>query len=316
MIERWLERIRSGYISDREVQHLVYEAHKISLAYLRIRVKRNDYILELMGGSYDDLAWDCVSELFLRDENGRFTNIGECLREYGSDDNSQRNIPAFRRMVFTKTNDTIFTLLGRYDSSLSKIIRNIKLAAADHPAVEIQNFGNDNHIVFDGAGVACGSTEPDLLLAQLISNIPPKPNTRDLLQATADLFSRTEDLGNSISVVQLAYIYRKLFVKLQDCESTVDEKPHREIVVQERAKLLDISISEQSRHLRYTYVNGGKLNDSEFSELIIVAKRILINRYVTQSTDFGYYEFYSEHFKTVSKKSYREGHRSTLTLPM
>ena len=312
MVERLLKKIRSGYISDQEVQCLVYEAHKISLAYLRIRVKRNDYILELMGGSYDDLAWDCVSELFERDENGRFSNIRECLHEYGAGQCDQKNISAFRRMVFTKTNDTIFTLLGRYDSSLSKIIRNIKLAVTDHSSVHIKNFGNDNHVIFNGTDVACGSMSPDLLLSQLLPNVPNKPNIRDLLQSTLDLFSRTDNLGNSISVVQLAYIYRKLFVKLHGSEPAIDDKPHREIIEQERSKLLDIAVSAKSENLRSTYVKCGKLTDTEFTGLITVAKKILMNKYVALSTDFGYYEFYTQQFKTVSKKSYRKGHRSTL----
>ena len=312
MVERLLKKIKSGYISDQEVQCLVYEAHKISLAYLRIRVKRNDYILELMGGSYDDLAWDCVSELFERDENGRFSNIRECLNEYGADNCDQKNISAFRRMVFTKTNDTIFNLLGRYDSSLSKIIRNIKLAAADHPSVQIEYFGKDNHVVFDGSDVACGSMEPDILLNRLLSSVNGKPSIKDLLEATSDLFYQTKELGNSISVVQLAYLYRKLFVKLQSTEVLDNNQSYREIDAQERIKLLDTAILDLSKSLKTTYVKCDKLSEAEFGKLVVVAKQILMNRYVTQSTDFGYYEYYVEQFKTVSKESYREGHRSML----
>lgn len=84
---------------------------------------------ERLGLSEVDLAFDCIGDLFGRDEAGRFRQIEAYFGgiETGVLDDAELLV-LLRRLVYSRVNHALFRLYQDLDPAFSRILRNVKLA--------------------------------------------------------------------------------------------------------------------------------------------------------------------------------------------
>lgn len=121
------------------IRQFVALAYRLSRSY--VRSSRNAGVIEavVFRNQPEDLALDLIADLFERDENGRFVRIADFYADQDVSSSSDTRLWSLTKsLVLGQINDALFALYGDADRSLSRIIRNIKRAAARIDDVVLQ----------------------------------------------------------------------------------------------------------------------------------------------------------------------------------
>lgn len=96
-----------------------------------------------IGLTPQDIAIDCIAELFQRDASGTYVQLKTYFGGLGIENLSGEEILThLRRLVFSKVNDGLFRIYNEVDPSLGKIIRNIKFVIGTvHNFEELERIG-------------------------------------------------------------------------------------------------------------------------------------------------------------------------------
>lgn len=289
----------------------------LALAYLKKKVQSgNTYLLTLMG-SLEDLAWDCIADLFERDESNNFVQFERYFAEDTITELSEQQVQIrLRRLIFSKVNDGIFRNFGVFDLSLSKIIRNLKLAA-DKLGIPIERQGHHNFLFFSDRS----STReykpimpPEFLEIKLTTRLQATHiDIPDVLGEAIHIFQQQNMYQQRYALVQLARIIRRSFVYLHD-EWPENHHPEDPVISKGQLRKYLLSILKEHRLSFYrSYVEKGKIKIEILDKYIRCVKRIIEHHYIME-TQIGdsYYDHFKQEFPSVSKEEYREVHRQYL----
>jgi len=175
----------SGQYSQSEVVEFINLTQKISLSYLkyqemmgkRISGDRPESDLEL-----EDLALDCVAELFSRDENLQFFQLKRYYEAKFSEQpvDDAEVLILTRRLVVRKTKQELSRIFRERDPEGAKIVRNIKVAIRS--AEKLHTFHDlGREFVFYSNGCHLKSPETEVkvtrpLAQYLRKKLPPIPD--------------------------------------------------------------------------------------------------------------------------------------------
>jgi len=127
-----IKKICAGTYTSTELVQFVNLLQKAALSYLRYQELSGKRIALVRQDreELEDLAVDCVAELFMRDENGAFVQLrkyfGQKLEELG--DNDAEMMLQVRRLVVKKTKQELSRIFRERDPEGAKVVRNIKVA--------------------------------------------------------------------------------------------------------------------------------------------------------------------------------------------
>jgi len=97
-----------------------------SLKYSIIDGSKNQ---ETIGLTRNDVAYDCIADLFQKDDAGRFVKLIAYFSSFNLEEISDQEIVVlFRRIVSSRVQQGLFHLYRETDPSLGKILRNIKFS--------------------------------------------------------------------------------------------------------------------------------------------------------------------------------------------
>ncbi len=118
---------------------VVRRAYQLALVRLRQLMNSGRLHLHSFGIPVEGVAFDCIAELFQRDEEGRFVDIadyfsGDRSMDLMDEDEARHH---FRVLVFRKLQDGISRLYRENDPILSRLIRNIKVAFCGTPGIVV-----------------------------------------------------------------------------------------------------------------------------------------------------------------------------------
>ncbi len=201
-----VQNIISGRYSQGELVQLINLAQKISLSYLkyqevsgkRISGERVETEIEL-----EDMAIDCIAELFSGDGHGNFPQL---IRYYQPkfDENAnitdQEVLVLTRRLVVRKTKQELSRIFRERDPEGAKIVRNIKVAirSSDHLHI-FKDMGKE--FVFYKNGFFIDESLPVNLHEYahfLRKSNPPIPDDY-LVTRFMNLYNPTDSVSNSIN---------------------------------------------------------------------------------------------------------------------
>lgn len=123
-----------------EIKQLVNLFHKAAIAYLRPKAAMYQRMMD--GMTLEEVALDAIADLFEQRSGTGFPKLASWLNrnisiEMMSDDALWVE---FRRIVLGAVNQHLYRLFRYADPSLSKILRNLKLALKAHPHLQLQEI--------------------------------------------------------------------------------------------------------------------------------------------------------------------------------
>ncbi len=288
----------------------------IALAYLKMKVKSGNSFITSLGTTLDDLALDCIADLFERDEQGRFLHFESYFGKGQLSELSEVELQSrLRRLVFSKVNDGLFRNIGIYDMSLSKIIRNLKLAA-DKQGLSINRVDGDNELLFN-RDLSDHRTRPvmppEFLEIRLTNRLNLNMETPDVLSVLTDIFLEQRVYQQKYPVVQLARIIRRSSINLHDKPKSSTQTQNLTISKEKLNQLLYEAIDGCSECFEKSYIDKGKIDRNTLDKYLNCIRGILHHHYVKDSENGdSYYDHFKEIFPDVSKVEYRHDHRQYL----
>ncbi len=309
-----LQAVLAGTASSVQLKAVVHVCHGNAIGAL-VRRGHLDRLVRLHGLSLGDLAFDCISDLFARDEHGRYLALRSYFSAYDtqafSDEEAYFHL---QRLTFLKVRNGLFRLYSEMDPQLAKILHNVKVAAR----------ALDLFTEVDRLGEAClapslcdtsdhlPAVSPDELAASLSEVASGNEFVPELLGKLSLLLRRQNSFSRIIPTVTIGLAIRSFYEKkkilqLPDHTTGIDEASiDARQAVHEACK----AVRAKTYH---KYVNRKKVDPEIFDLYFDVITLMLRMRFVeNDGGDFQLSENFRKLTPGMSLQEYRVKHRNKL----
>lgn len=309
-----LTQIFSDDRKHQAVNHLVHICFKIALAYLYHRLRKGSLADYQFGISNEDLALDCIAELYQRDEEGQFVVLEQYFRSAKWETLDEEGLKiALRRLVFSKVNEGLFRNYREEDPNLAKIIRNIKEATKQDSRVSLVRARDTNWLV-----VGPPDTQPnhlplapaEILEAFLLSVVCNTSNTYKAVSSLADFSAAHPHYCNGYPMSAFAQVLRTSFLGRVVTDTEHDEAAYEPIEVE---TAIQRAVNKVRHSLQDSYVRGGKLSLALFDNYVDAVKKILRSTFTLYPDAIdSQFEALQTIMPGLSKDAYMNQHRNIL----
>ena len=313
-IRHTLSHILTSEVSRESVNHLVHICFNMSLAYLHHRLRRGVLVDNQFGISNEDLALDCIADLFLRDDDGRFPVIEQYFVSVDWEVLSDEELHVMlRRLVFSKVNESLFRSYREEDPNLAKIIRNVKEAIKREAGVSLAKHREASWVVAGDAGTPINSkplAPPEILEAHLLAVLCSTSNTYKAVSSLVEFVNEHPHYCNGYPISAFAQAIRTAFAarSIVDSEEAqaAFEPGEVESAIRRAIKYIRLSLHE-------TYVLGGKVSQKLFETYVQAVKKVLKATFtISEEHVDSQYDALVSLMPGLSKDVYMTDHRNIL----
>jgi hypothetical protein len=268
------------------------------------------------GLSIEDLAWDCIAELFIRDETAKYLALTAYLESLplNAMDDADANI-AIRRFVASGVQQRMMQVYHEIDPALGKIIRNIKLSIDSLSTLErVARFG-ETYLV--PPSIPQNTHLPDLDVSELMTMIcvplnGTQQNIPGLLSTLAKSLCLQDSWSRVVRLTDVALAIREVFASGRNLEESVDCECES-LMQEEIIHVIDDSVRYVRSGLLSKYVTKGALTENEAAAFELALREILQTRFLEDKRDdSGYFDNISAVIPSLTMQDYRKHYRQYL----
>jgi hypothetical protein len=289
----------------------VEASHRLAQAYLHTKRRRGQ--LQFTDLAVEDLALDCVADLFARDEDGTFpvlkTYFGEAT---GSDEETH---VALRRLVFSKVNESLFRRYREADPGLAKIIRNVKDAVAATEGLYVERRGRRSWVRVGAEGRGAGDrlpiAPPELLEAFFGAAIDHRVQVRDLVRCFVSFVDGHPHYDRGYPITALAQAIRAAFtcVGVADADAGPADPVFHTFEVDEAIRS---AVERVGAEKEAQYVGRGKVDAGLYGAYVQAVRVQLEGQYLNGAEPVSNYEALSRQVPDLEEGAYRRDHRNVV----
>jgi len=314
-----LRGILSGTYTPPELREFAQLCYAIALPLIRKKISLGKLNPEAMGLKESDLAYDCLVDLFRRDQKEQFCEIQSFFQKEfdGSDGCSDEAVlAALRRLVFGKVNNNMTRLYAELDPTLGRILRNIKLCVERNGLFkQFTRFGEVYLIPARANALLHLPPIPFEVIQQEFSRLVLiHDNVPTMLKKLYTVLIEQARYQRSVALVSAALLFKEIYCLGWETEKEkVVETSGSQLEDEEIIGLVDKVCSELRTELHPTYVGNGKKSEELFRKYIEAVREILISSLTSGGSDgVSYYDCLREQIPGLTKESYRSEHRTVL----
>ena len=312
-----LKQLISSVITEkpqsRSINEFVFLCRKIALVQIRRKLNSGRLHSGFFKSSPDDLAIDCIADLFQQDDSDAFIQIKTYFESLSLDNISEKDLLThLRRLVFARVNQSIFRMYNETDPSLGKILRNIKLAVSGLQYFkETERFGEQCI-----APSACETLEhlPELdrteLERQLRYHARGSEHIPALLAKLSVYLREQNDHSRIVPLMLVAMVFRSLY---GDAPITQEVIMEDRFIAGDASAILHDVCDQLMNETHPTYVGKRKIEPVVFKKYFDVIEENLIATIIHQ--DGNRMSFFTS-LKTImpelTEKEYRQKHKSRI----
>ncbi len=300
-----------GVYSRQQMNGVVRIVHALANAFLASK-RSNGTLATLHGLNTSDLAYDCIAEIFQQDEQGALVQLRAYFGSIAIETSSDEELLAhLRRLVFSKVNHGVFRLYNEADPSLSRILRNTKLAIASlGQFVEVERFGEPC------IGPAMCATlehlppmERDHIETHLLGVARGNESVPDLLAKLAVCLRDQTEYCRLVPLVVVAYALRTVYQSKQ--RSIAEAAPGNGAMLEDDIQEIVRKAARQvDARFRKKYV-GNKLQPEVFALYMNAIEQALVDRFINgNGEDTSLYDRMAALLPGLTKEDYKKYHRS------
>jgi hypothetical protein len=315
-IPELIRTLITGRGTDMDVNNLVKLAHSFALTRLKqLKVSRQLHV-DIFNQPLDLAAFDCIAELFQRDNEGRFIELIESFSQEFAVFKLLDNdiIRRFRSLIFTKLNDGIFRIYHENDPILSNIYRGLKKALRKHPEIkQFDRFGKAYLCI-------CSEYErnddlPEMPMDKfesiVIENIKDKLSIENYILLFLKIINEQEYYRRYYSIIDLAVILKRILARkkipLEEVQINIDDVTIQHDIV----SIINKSINEVRDILKRKYLESEKLDADLFEKYICAIEEMIYETFVTNDGIYKhYFDFLQKQLPDLSYDEYRNEHRN------
>jgi hypothetical protein len=231
------------------------------------------------GISVNDLAYDCIADLFRQDEKGNYLELQSYFNGLEIEKLDGDILPHLRRLVFSKVNQGIYRLYSETDPSLSRILRNVKLAiGALRNFTEAERFG-ETHIAPSLTDTLehLPPFDREELERQFLAVTTGNELVPQLLAKLSRLLRDQDECSRVVPLISVGLMIRKAYDEKKavpvEADATETAMGMKDVITTIRDACNDVR-----QNIRAKYVDCGKVNDSVFCCYFKAIEAELLNR--------------------------------------
>lgn len=326
----------AGTYSQAQLVEFINLTQKISLGYLkyqeiigkRISGERVDTDVEL-----EDLAVDCIAELFSGDGEGNFPQLIRYYHPKFEEDEHLTDADVLiltRRLVVRKTKQELSRIFRERDPEGAKIVRNIKVAIRTSEKLQIfADLGKE--FVFYKNGLELHENDivdTDAIAEYLRRKNPPIPedilhtrfidiyNPSDSVSSSIRKLLKTvhefQDYQNFLPVDTIVKLIRRVKFNAVKERLSADEivpTPLDMLEVKEIESYIDVVMEKVEGKINSQYLRSNKL-DQERAEIYAKALRDVLNDLIQKKDNSSYFRNLRHYLPELTQREYRQNERS------
>lgn len=296
------------------MNYVVRVCHSLARAYLSGRANANK-LARRHGINLDDVAIDCIAEIFQRNEAGEYVQ----LRAYffavpPATCSAEDTLFHLQRLVFSKAQHVLYRLYQEADPPLGKILRNIKAAIQSlGQFTESERFGSTCI-----APALCDTLEhlppldSEVLERALLGMVRGDEHIPELLGRLSQFLRGQSDNSRILSLMTVASVIRRIYERKQLIHAG---EPTTEIDItslDSRAIILS-SCREVKARQGGKYVGNAKLTQDLLAFYFDVIEEGLTRRFVQHDgVDFSFFAELKCHLPGMIQNEYKTEHKAIL----
>ncbi|MCF8241574.1 MAG: hypothetical protein K9J16_09330 [Melioribacteraceae bacterium] len=293
--------------SQSSLKYLVKTSHLLAITHLNCIRSRNSFLISNLGISLNDLAWDCIAEIFLRDSLDRFTVIENYFNnEIFLDSSSDMDFfIALRKLVFIHVNKNLFKIYHQIDPSLSKIIRNIKYHVNNSTSLTLFDCFNEKYIGMiinrDSNKFTVWETENFRLDFQLSRN--GEVSLKEYIILLEKLLRNSELDNPRCSLIGFGMMYKEFM--FSDIKEIAPSKRIEDDVIIDSSNLSGYAKNKIHKLIEKVYINKRKIGNED-ADFIKKTTLAIIENYLSgiDNTQFTFFELAQKFDPDISYDKY------------
>jgi len=324
MLARFIDKtiitsLLAGAYTPLDVREVVQSCYDLALPVIRKKIFLGKLNLDVMGLKEADVVYDCLADLFQRDDSGGFPQIRNFLERQLSDVDkcsNQELLIALRTLVVAKVNDNIVRLYGEADPALRKILRNLKLALERSQLFDQLSRFNETYLVPRGVDpILHRPPIPlDFLKQEFSRVVVLDDNVPDMLKKLHRTICGQEEYQRAVPLVVSAILFKEVYALGWKTEQEAEIlQQENEAVEIDARHIVDDVCGKLETEMRPSYVQGGKCNQKLFGDYIQAVRNILMDEFGNHQTEKrSYFECLKMQMSGLTKERYLQQHRTIM----
>lgn len=306
--------------SELYLRRFFRHCHRIAIAYLRRRERSGRLDLEAFGLTLEDLALDCIAELFQRDASGQCVRLQASLHADSWQDGPDAEI-AVRRLVFSAVSEGLFRRYQEADPGLGRLIRNLKRHVPQVPEIRLTRVHSILMLSLADAP-AGGPSQPtmpfEVMEAYLHADLAAARTPADVLRAWHRLASQESPYAPYCPITALALVVRSVATRvnaveeapLASLESPAVAYEHEDLASMVRSDI-DRTVQEEEARFRHLYVGERGVEPHVYHVYFETIRDTLYEQFGGVSDEHrSIRASLAAHLGEVSRDAYRRQHQA------
>jgi hypothetical protein len=312
-LKRLISSLSSLNPSSDSVDEFILLCRRIALVYIRRKAAYGCIRFDLLSISLDDLAIDCIADLFQRDGEGNLIQIRTFFESISIETTSEQDLLThLRRLMFARVNQSLFRIYNEVDPSLGKILRNMKIAIqALHNFHIIERFGETcitpsmcealEHLP---------EVDPIVLEEKLRLDAKGRDNVPAMMSKLSFYLREQTEHSRIIPIMTVAIIFRSIY-----CDVPAIQEVHIEeqFVAHDTLAIINEVCTRVMNELEPRYVGKKKMDAPTLKKYFDVIKKNLYQVIILQDGEkYSFYDNLQAQMPELTKDNYQKNHRSKL----
>ena len=316
-----LTAILSGAYTPLDVREFVQLCYTLALPLIRKKIVSGKLNLDMMRLKEVDIVYDCLADLFRRDEQGRFVEIESYFRRHGIEhaesgqSSGEELLLALRRMVFFKVNKNIIRLYSEVDPVLGKVLRNLKLAVEKTKLFREEDRFGETFLAPASSDLLPSRAPIPLEVAerQFTRVVLLHDNVMMMVKKLHQIMLDQQEYQRVIPLVGAALMFKKVYTLGWEAQEELVSSAEQTMASREIAGLAQQVCKTLQQKMRQTYIQKEKMTEELFQKYLLAVQDIVVNEFDGLGDgDVSYFERLKLHLPNLTKELYREKHRKVL----
>lgn len=305
-----IKLLHSTY-SYKEINSVIDICFKISLSYLKYKQFKGTNFLDKFGLTPEDLAYDSIAELFIKNNDGLFVELKDYFKDIDLINIEEESLFSYlRRLVFSKTNNMIFKMHNTFNPGLSKVLRNIKRVVRKSNNYFIEEYFDEQVISIVGHNIYDDHLPlypPELFNIELQAKLSKNSSINNIVEATFSILTTQNIYKKSYPIFELATFIVSYY---NDSEILEDLEEEQMFSKEEQEKFINTVIQLiESNHMS-GYIKHQKVTLEEKKYLLMTLKDILNNDFFSNDfADLSYYDLLKNYIHQLTKDEYKNRYK-------
>jgi hypothetical protein len=261
-----------------------------------------------------DLAYDCIAELFQRDDKGELIRMSAYFKSINVEACTEEELILFlRRLVFSSVNQGLARIYGNFDPHLGKILRNLKLS--------VHTLGTFTEI--DRFGELCivpqlcdplrhlPIVDLDELQSELSSRLRGLERIPEILAVVSRYLRDQSEHSRMVPLVRLALAIR-WFYGTRQIHSNVSQGEEHLLAHEDMLTVIMDSCAEIRKWTVGGYITKGRISVELVDVYVEAIQRYLMGKVDGGSLRMSLFESLHTFIPSLTKNIYNTEHRSRL----